>query len=40
MIFTPCIDGVSHNVKENTTLEDQLPGANLLLNAVLERANR
>jgi N-carbamoyl-L-amino-acid hydrolase len=40
MIFTPCIDGVSHNVKENTTLEDQLPGANLLLNAVLERASR
>jgi N-carbamoyl-L-amino-acid hydrolase len=40
MVFTPCMDGVSHNVNENTTLEDQLPGANLLLNAVLETANR
>jgi N-carbamoyl-L-amino-acid hydrolase len=40
MIFTPCDQGISHNVKENTRLEDQLPGVNLLLNAVAERADR
>ena len=40
MIFTPCDGGISHNIKENTRLEDQLPGVNVLLNAVVERANR
>jgi N-carbamoyl-L-amino-acid hydrolase len=40
MIFTPCDGGLSHNVKENTRLEDQLPGVNLLLNAVIDRADR
>lgn len=39
MIFTPCEEGLTHNLKENTSLEDQLPGVNLLLNAVVERAN-
>ena len=40
MIFTPCDQGISHNIQENTRLEDQLPGINLLLNAAVQRANR
>jgi N-carbamoyl-L-amino-acid hydrolase len=40
MIFTPCDRGISHNENENTRLEDALPGVNVLLHAVLERANR
>ncbi len=40
MIFTPCKDGISHNEAEDTTLEDTLPGANVLLRAALARANR
>ena len=40
MIFTPCDEGISHNVRENTRLQDQLPGINVLANAVVERANR
>ena len=40
MIFTPCKGGISHNEAEDTTLEDTLPGANVLLRAVIARANR
>jgi N-carbamoyl-L-amino-acid hydrolase len=40
MIFTPCERGISHNENESTRLEDSLPGVNVLLHAVLERANR
>jgi N-carbamoyl-L-amino-acid hydrolase len=40
MIFTPCKDGVSHNEKEDMTLDDALPAANVLLRAVLARASR
>jgi N-carbamoyl-L-amino-acid hydrolase len=40
MIFTPCIDGITHNVKERIELDKTLPGVNLLLNAVVARANR
>jgi beta-ureidopropionase / N-carbamoyl-L-amino-acid hydrolase len=40
MIFTPCRDGISHNTKEHIDLARTLPGANLLLNAVVRRANR
>jgi N-carbamoyl-L-amino-acid hydrolase len=40
MIFTPCDRGISHNENESTRLEDSLPGVNVLLHAVLERANR
>jgi N-carbamoyl-L-amino-acid hydrolase len=40
MIFTPCERGISHNERESCTLEDCVPGANVLLHAVLERANR
>jgi len=40
MIFTPCADGISHNVNEAIELARSLPGANLLLNAAVARANR
>jgi N-carbamoyl-L-amino-acid hydrolase len=40
MIFTPCRAGVSHNVAEEIVLERTLPGANLLLNVLVRRANR
>jgi len=40
MIFTPCFEGISHNVKENIELARSVPGANLLLNAAVARANR
>jgi beta-ureidopropionase / N-carbamoyl-L-amino-acid hydrolase len=40
MIFTPCKDGISHNEAEDTTLADTLPGVNVLLRAVIARANR
>jgi len=40
MIFTPCRDGVSHNEGEHAELDDTVPGVNVLLHAVLARANR
>lgn len=40
MIFTPCFEGISHNVNENIELVRSVPGANLLLNAAVTRANR
>jgi N-carbamoyl-L-amino-acid hydrolase len=40
MIFSPCKDGISHNEAEDMTLEQALPGANVLLHAALARANR
>jgi len=40
MIFTPCRNGISHNTNEDIELTRTLPGANLLLNAALRRANR
>jgi N-carbamoyl-L-amino-acid hydrolase len=40
MIFTPCFEGISHNVNENIELARSVPGANLLLNAAVSRANR
>ena len=40
MIFTPCFQGISHNVNEAIDLKRSLPGANLLLNAAVARANR
>lgn len=40
MIFTPCKDGISHNEAEDITLADTIPGVNVLLKAVIARANR
>ena len=40
MIFTPCRDGISHNEAEHAELDYTSPGVNVLLQAVLARANR
>lgn len=40
MIFTPCRDGITHNEAEHIELDYTLPGVNVLLNAVLRRANQ
>ncbi len=40
MIFTPCFEGISHNVNEAIDLGRSVPGVNLLLNAAVARANR
>lgn len=38
MIFVPCRDGLSHNVKEYASPEDLAAGANVLMHALLELA--
>lgn len=38
MIFIPCEDGISHNEIENATPEDCTAGTNVLLHALLSRA--
>jgi N-carbamoyl-L-amino-acid hydrolase len=38
MIFTPCVDGISHNEAENMTPEWATAGCNVLVHAVLEKA--
>ena len=38
MIFVPCKDGISHNEAESAEPEDLAAGANVLLHAVLDRA--
>ncbi len=38
MIFTPCVDGVSHNESEDIRQEWSTAGANVLMHAVLEKA--
>ena len=38
MIFTPSVDGISHNPAEFTSSEDLLAGANVLLHAMLSLA--
>jgi N-carbamoyl-L-amino-acid hydrolase len=40
MIFTPCREGISHNEAEHAELDYTVPGVNVLLHAVLARANR
>jgi N-carbamoyl-L-amino-acid hydrolase len=40
MIFTPCRDGISHNEAEHAEEDYTVPGMNVLLEAVLARANR
>jgi N-carbamoyl-L-amino-acid hydrolase len=39
MIFVPCVGGISHNEIEDAKPEDLTSGCNVLLNAVLDRAN-
>jgi N-carbamoyl-L-amino-acid hydrolase len=38
MVFTPCVDGVSHNEAEDIKPEWATAGANVLMHAVLEKA--
>ncbi len=38
MVFVPCVDGISHNEVEDATQEWIEVGANVLLHAILERA--
>ena len=38
MIFTPCVDGISHNEVEDIKQEWSTAGANVLMHAVLEKA--
>ena len=40
MIFIPCKDGISHNEVEDAQPEHLTAGCNVLLHAMLERANR
>jgi N-carbamoyl-L-amino-acid hydrolase len=40
MIFIPCKDGISHNEIEDAEPAHVAAGANVLLHAMLERANR
>jgi N-carbamoyl-L-amino-acid hydrolase len=40
MIFVPSVAGLSHNVKEHTEAADLIAGAQVLLNLVLELADR
>ncbi len=39
MIFVPCEGGLSHNEAENATPDDLTAGCNVLLHAMLDRAN-
>lgn len=39
MIFTPCLNGVTHNEGEHIEPEYTVPGVNVLLNSVVRRAN-
>jgi len=39
MIFVPCADGISHNEAESAEPADLAAGANILLHAILGRAN-
>ncbi|HZD26155.1 MAG TPA: Zn-dependent hydrolase [Alphaproteobacteria bacterium] len=39
MVFVPCKDGISHNEVESATKEDCAAGCNVLLHALIERAN-
>ena len=39
MIFVPCVGGISHNEIEDAKPEDLTAGCNVLLTALLDRAN-
>lgn len=40
LIFTPCKNGITHNENEHIEPEYTVPGVNVLLNAVVRRANQ
>jgi N-carbamoyl-L-amino-acid hydrolase len=39
MVFTPCLNGISHNEIESAEPEHLEAGCNVLLQAMIERAN-
>ena len=39
MIFVPCEGGISHNEAEEATAEDLAAGCDVLLGAILDRAD-
>ena len=39
MVFVPCVGGISHNEIEDAKPADLTAGCNVVLNAVLDRAN-
>ena len=39
MIFVPCADGISHAEIESATLDDCAAGCEVLLNAVMDKAD-
>ena len=39
MVIVPCVGRISHNEIEDAKPEDLTAGCNVLLNAVLDRAN-
>lgn len=40
LVFTPCKDGITHNEAEHIEPEYTVPGVNVLMHAMLARANR
>ena len=40
LVFTPCKDGITHNESEHIEPDYTVPGVNVLMHAVLARANR
>ena len=40
LLFSPCVDGITHNEAEDVIPEDTWPSVNVLLHAVLRRADR
>ena len=40
LLFCPCVDGITHNEAEDVIPEDTWPSVNVLLHAVLRRADR
>jgi N-carbamoyl-L-amino-acid hydrolase len=40
MLFCPCKDGITHNEAESCTPDDVVPASDVLLNALLARADR
>ena len=38
MIFTPCVDGVSHNESEDINMDGRRPAPTFCMHAVLEKA--
>jgi N-carbamoyl-L-amino-acid hydrolase len=40
LVFSPCVDGITHNEAENIRFEPTIEAVNVLFDAVVARANR